>query len=157
HLATILDELAAAKRAGLVPDVEQAVARHPELADDIRSLWATVWVAEEIARAVASGAITADIRIDTQPDASDPEPSRPTGRRFGDYELLDELGRGGMGIVSRAREIARDRVVAIKRLLRGPDSTAHDIERFRLEAQAASRLAHPHVVPVFHVGECEDQ
>src|SRR5262249_26048785 len=81
----------------------------------------------------------------------------PTGHRFGDYELLEELGRGGMGVVSRAREGARGRIVAIKRLLRGPDSTAQDVERFRHEAQAASRLAHPHVVPVFQVGEVAGQ
>jgi eukaryotic-like serine/threonine-protein kinase len=144
-LAAILDELAAAKRDRLEPDVEHAVARHPELAADIRSLWATVWVAEEVARSAATGA-QADVTSRTR-----------ATQRFGDYELLEELGRGGMGVVSRAREVARGRVVAIKRLLRGPDATLHDIERFRLEAQAASRLAHPHVVPVFHVGECDDQ
>ena len=62
-----------------------------------------------------------------------------------------------MGVVSRAREVARGRIVALKRMLRGPESTSQDIERFRVEAQAASRLAHPHIVPVFQVGECEDQ
>ncbi len=81
----------------------------------------------------------------------------PGSLRFGEYELFEELGRGGMGVVSRAVEVARGRVVAIKRLLRGPDSSAQDIDRFRVEAQAASRLAHPHVVPIFQVGECDDQ
>jgi serine/threonine-protein kinase len=137
RLAGILDELVAAKRSGRDPDLEQTAARHPDLAEDLRSLWATVWVAEEMARPVAA--------------------ELAEGRRFGDYELLEELGRGGMGVVSRAREVQRGRVVAIKRLLRGPESAPQDIERFSVEAQAASRLAHPHLVPVFHVGEYDDQ
>src|SRR5262245_54154345 len=155
-LAAILDELAAAKRDGLEPDVEQAVARHPDLADEIRSLWATVWVAEEIARSLAP-APAHDDHAGVPSATSDRESASPPARRFGEYELLEELGRGGMGVVSRARDVARGRVVAIKRLLRGPEASSQDIERFRLEAQSASRLAHPHVVPVFQVGECEDQ
>ena len=160
QLAAILQELADAKRAGLDPDVEQVVARHPDLAAEIRSLWATVWVAEEIARTTVPTPAVVAARDDDRTIAHRPGPDDESevspGPRFGDFELLEELGRGGMGIVSRAREITRGRVVAIKRLLRGPDSTAQDIERFRLEAQSASRLAHPHVVPVFQVGECED-
>lgn len=151
RLAAILDELATARRSGLEPDVEQAVARHPELADDIRSLWATVWLAEEMARSPGTAPSTAGPPGEPRADA------RPPGRVFGDYELLEELGRGGMGVVSRARESRRGRIVAIKRLLRGPDSSAEDIERFRHEARSASHLAHPHVVPVFQVGECDDQ
>ena len=76
---------------------------------------------------------------------------------FGDYQLLEELGQGGMGIVYRAREHHRGRIVALKRLLRGAGSSVLDIDRFRVEALAASRLAHPHVVPVFQVGDCDGQ
>jgi eukaryotic-like serine/threonine-protein kinase len=145
-LASLIDELTVARQAGGEPDVEEAVRRHPALADDLRSLWATVWIAEEMARAAA-------------PAGPDEGPRAPAADalRFGEFELFEELGRGGMGVVSRAREVSRGRVVAIKRLLRGPDSSRQDIERFRVEAQAASRLAHPHVVPIFQVGECDDQ
>ena len=79
------------------------------------------------------------------------------GSLFGEYELIEELGRGGMGVVSRARETARGRVVALKRLLRGPQSTPQDLERFRVESLAAARLSHPHIVSVFQVGECDAQ
>jgi serine/threonine protein kinase len=58
---------------------------------------------------------------------------------------------------SRAREVARGRIVALKRRFRGPESTPQDLERFRIEAMAAARLAHPHFVPVFQVGECDGQ
>ena len=77
--------------------------------------------------------------------------------RFGGFELLEELGQGGMGIVFRARELSRGRTVALKRLLRGSGSSAEDVDRFRVEAMAASHLAHPHIVPVFQVGEQDDQ
>jgi serine/threonine-protein kinase len=154
-LASLLDELTAAKRAGREPDVEQAVRRHPALADDLRSLWATAWIAEEMARADASTGLVGDARASAE--AAELPGASGDLVRFGDFELLEELGRGGMGVVSRAREVARGRVVAVKRLLRGPDSSPQDVERFRAEAQAASRLAHPHIVPVFQVGECDDQ
>ena len=129
--------------------------RHPRLADDLRSLWATAWIAEEMAR-VAEMPATGEETVAPRGTAGFAAP--PAGSlRFGEFELLEELGRGGMGVVSRAVEISRGRVVAIKRLLRGPDSSSRDIDRFRVEAQAASRLAHPHVVPIFQVGECDDQ
>jgi serine/threonine-protein kinase len=151
RLAAILDELAATRRAGLEPDVEQVVARHPELADEIRSLWATVWVAEEMSRSLGTA------RTISHPSREPAADDRSPQSAFGEYELLEELGRGGMGVVSRARETRRGRIVAIKRLLRGPDSSAEDVERFRHEAQSASHLAHPNVVPVFQVGEVDDQ
>src|SRR5208337_1490492 len=62
-----------------------------------------------------------------------------------------------MGVVFRARELGRGRIVALKRLLRGAGSKAQDVERFRVEALAAAHLAHPHIGPVFQVGEYEGQ
>ena len=69
------------------------------------------------------------------------------------YELLDELGRGGMGVVYRARQIALNRIVAIKMILAGAHSRPKDLERFRAEALAVARFQHPNIVQIHDVGE----
>src|SRR5579872_779703 len=78
--------------------------------------------------------------------------TEPMPSCFGDYELLAELGRGGMGVVFKARELALNRLVAIKMILPGalPDDT--ELQRFRTEASATAHLHHPNIVTVHRVG-----
>lgn len=129
-------------RRGEGPDPEDYVALHPELAGQIRDLFPALLALEAGAAALAETG-------DAGPAAAGPP------RRLGDFRIVREVGRGGMGIVYEAVQESLGRHAALKVLPSQGPAAKVGRERFRREALAAARLHHTNIVPVFGIGECD--
>lgn len=158
-LAALLARLAAQAEGGSQPALEVLARQHPEVADELRELWATAQFANDF-----GGRSQCDLFPETRSSANEfrhPKggvaPPGPVSNFIGDYELLEKIGEGGMGVVFTARQRGLDRVVALKMIQRGALASEADVARFRGEAAAAAQLEHPHIVPVYDVGEHEGQ
>lgn len=134
-------------------DQQQVIAAHPEFADELRSFFANREALERIAEPLKGSAYEPTMGL----AASSQTGELKRVRYFGDYELLEEIARGGMGVVYRARQVNLKRIVALKMILAGQLAGHQEVERFHAEAEAAAKLDHPNIVPIFEVGEYEGQ
>ncbi|HJZ55402.1 MAG TPA: protein kinase, partial [Gemmataceae bacterium] len=139
-LNELADEFAARQRAGERPRLEEFCERHPHLADDIRSLFPAL---VELERAKA------DAGVDLAVEVAD----TPAITNLGDFHLLREVGRGGMGVVYEAEQVSLGRRVAIKLLPATVFREPTKRRRFEREAKAAAKLHHTNIVPVHGFGE----
>jgi WD40 repeat protein len=143
-LGRLADEFLERRRRGERPTLTEYAARHPELAKQIRELFPALVLMEEVRPEPLPGPGAL---------AEAPPPLEGPLLRLGEYCIIREIGRGGMGVVFEAEQESLSRRVALKVLPPGALQDARHIERFQREARAAARLHHTNIVPVFGVGE----
>jgi serine/threonine-protein kinase len=149
RLADLLAELTDAVCRGEIVDFDGVCRDHPDLSDELRRLWGAVLVTD------ATGAAQDQSPVVPAEDSSGRWRKLKLPTTIGDYELIEEVGRGGMGVVFRARQISLDREVAVKMILRGRLASDTDLQRFLEEAAATARLEHANIVPVYEVGDID--
>src|SRR5262245_54459912 len=173
----ILAEFLEAERTGQGPDRGALLRQHPDLATELQSFFTDIDRFQKMAAPIAprqesAEAVTVPPSSDAGARAEQPTIAPDTGnmdaagrplapgdcvRYFGDYELLEEIARGGMGVVYKARQVSINRLVALKMILSGQFASKADVQRFRTEAVAAGNLDHPNIVPIYEVNEHQGQ
>jgi hypothetical protein len=147
-LDLVYGEFLLRERLGEAPDPDDYRRRFPEHAELLRD---QIALHRAVSAEPGSEAETLSPSGGESPDGEVAMPAVPG------YEVLGELGRGGMGVVYQARQLALGRTVALKMVLAGRLASAADVQRFRAEAEAAARLDHPGIVPIYEVGDLDGQ
>ena len=144
-LELLADDFLDRRRRGESPKLRDYVEKYPELADQIRDLFPTLQLMDDVAPG------TVDLKAGSGSTVSDSGLKKL--ERVGDYRILKEIGRGAMGVVYEAEQESLGRRVALKVLPRQMSMDAKALGRFRREARTAARLHHTNIVPVFEVGQ----
>jgi serine/threonine protein kinase len=163
-IADYLEAVAAGRR----PDRQAILARHPDLASELAAFFADQERFQRAAGQLAAAAplpCPANVAADDSgaeaptlgPGEASADPSLGTVRYVGDYELLEKIAEGGMGIVYRARQVSLNRIVALKMIRAGQFAGDDDVRRFQAEAQMAAQLHHPNIVNIYEIGEDHGQ
>src|SRR5262249_14629149 len=146
--------------AGWAPDRRAFLDRYPALRADLEAFFAAQDQVQTLSASLRTeGPSTNGARGASAPTADDvttPEGAAaapPAPRSFGDYWLVEEVARGGMGVVYKARQTSLGRYVALKMILSGDLASAGEVHRFCQEAEAAALMDHPNIVPIHDVGE----
>ncbi len=141
----LAEEFAERYRRGEQPELTEYTEKYPQWADEIRELFPALVIMEQFK--LRPGEATGDYAAADE--------LRPRLERLGEYRILREVGRGGMGIVYEAEQESLGRHVALKVLPAPALLNPTFLERFRREAKAAAKLHHTNIVPVYGVGECQ--
>ena len=168
RLNVILAEFIQQTEAGLNPDPQEILARHPEFSEGLQEFFNDKDRFDRMSKPFKPG-----VNPDSRPDgveetmlSSDAQSDSTSAkapdigsrlRYFGDYELLEEIARGGMGVVYKARQSTLKRIVALKMILSGQLAGEEAVARFYAEAEAAAKLDHPNIVPIFEIGQHDGQ
>jgi tRNA A-37 threonylcarbamoyl transferase component Bud32/outer membrane protein assembly factor BamB len=153
----VLAEYLEAVEAGCTPDRQAFLAQHAEFAAELSAFFANQDQFAHAAGQLAPPAPRAAEAPTLGPNETPASAPLGTVRYFGDYELLEEIARGGMGVVYKARQVSLNRTVALKMILAGQLANEEDVARFRREAQTAAALQHPNIVAIHEVGEQDGQ
>ncbi|HYT94778.1 MAG TPA: serine/threonine-protein kinase, partial [Gemmataceae bacterium] len=144
---------------GEVVDQEHLLTRYPELAEELRSYFAAGAEIERLRRHGRRGAPTVSrsrAQLESREPAEAPVAEGTPGC-VDDYELLEQIGEGGMGVIYKARQLSLSRLVALKMIRAERVGSLPDLLRFRSEAEAVASLDHPHIVPIYDVGAHQGQ